>query len=92
MAIVVEQERARTSGGLMSLLIWIVILSILGVAVYYIFFRNPASVELVLPKNTSALSKIHFNDQLITRAATLQEIPLSTAPAPQGRVNPFIGF
>lgn len=92
MAIIVEQERSAPTSSIVSFLIWIIILGIVGAALYFIFFKSPMSIDLVLPKTTTALSQIQFNDTIITRASALREYTPQTPAASTGRPNPFLGF
>ncbi len=92
MAIIVEQERTNSSSSIVSALIWLVILGVLAAAAYYIFFKNPVSIDLVLPKTTTALSSIQFNQAIITRAVSLREYQTPTPAVSTGRPNPFLGF
>lgn len=97
MAIVVEEEK-QSKGSFIGVLIWIVILSVLGAIVYYIFFKKPQTIEVLQPvgfKNTEALSKINLNTEELVQSPAFQALK-SYIPLPKpinaGRTNPFLGF
>lgn len=96
MAIVVEEE--KNSKGIMGILVWAVLLIAAGVAVYYIFFRNPELIEIATPasfQNTERLSRVKLTPEEITQNPLFLKLksyvnPLSTEA--NGRQNPFLGF
>lgn len=96
MAIVVEEE-AKKSGGLGGVIMWGAIFVILGVAIYYIFFKRPDLVEVHTPANfesTVQLSRIKLNPDAVVNSAQFKALQTYASPlAPQtaGRQNPFLG-
>lgn len=96
MAIIVEQERSRS--GILTFVIWGVILVIIVVAVYYVFFRKPETINVAPPAsfaNTQELAKIHFNPQDLIGNPAFQALKTYiTLPqaSTTGRVNPFLSF
>jgi hypothetical protein len=95
MAIVVEQEQKR-SQGLVSLIVWGLIFVIIGVAVYYVFFKRPDLVEQATPNMTSteALSKIDLKPDEVINSPSFQALHSYVPPITAqggGRANPFLG-
>jgi hypothetical protein len=96
MAIVVEEEQ-KSSKGLASLIIWALVFIVVGVTVYYVFFKQPAFVAKVTPANfanTQALSQINLAPNEVINNASFQALHVYTQPVtPQsaGRSNPFFG-
>lgn len=96
MAIVVEAEARRTN--FVRFFIWLVILGVIIAAVYYIFFKTPELVEVVVPptfRNTEELSRISLNPESVVQSPTFNALrPYVTplVPPPPGRPNPFLAF
>lgn len=96
MAIIVEEGKNKT--GVVSFLIWILILGLITAAVYYVFFKNPDIVGVLTPagfQNTAALSKINLKPEEIINSAQFQSLKQYVSlPTIQnaGRANPFLGF
>lgn len=97
MAIIVEEERSRTT--ITPILGWIVTLSIVGFAAYYIFFAVPESVTFSPPtnfQNIEPITQIGVNPNTVLQSPMFQSLkqyiaePTGTAPAHVGRPNPFI--
>lgn len=97
MAIIIEQERTNRSGAF-GFLVWIVMLTILGTGLYYLFFKKPDLVEVVAPgnfKDTQEISKITLDPGEVAGNPRFQALQQRVAPAPlpiPGRPNPFLGF
>lgn len=97
MAIVVEEE-PKKSQGLVGMIIWALIFVIVGVAVYYVFFKRPDLVEQATPASsttTEALSKIELKPGEVINSPSFQALQSYVEPlTPQGgggRSNPFLG-
>jgi len=94
MAIVIEEEKNRISP--ISIITWLVILVIVGLAVYYIFFSQPQLVEITAPssfQNINPLSKVDVNPEDVINSPGFQSLKSTIAPlAPgnTGRENPFL--
>lgn len=96
MAIVVEEEQ-KSSQGLSSLIVWAVVFVVVGVSVYYVFFKRPDLVDQATPaglSNTQALSKIDLKPDEVINSASFQALrpyvqPLTVQGG--GRANPFLG-
>ena len=96
MAIVIEEEKNKI--GIFTIVAWLVVLILIGSAVYYIFFKKPQYIELSPPSdfsNTAALSKVKLSPEEIVNSPNFQVLkqyitPPSTGNA--GRQNPFLGF
>ncbi|MDO8664523.1 MAG: hypothetical protein Q7K44_03215 [Candidatus Liptonbacteria bacterium] len=96
MAIIIEE---KTNGsGIVTFLIWLVILGIIAASAYYVFFKKPELVEFSASsnfKNIEQLSKISINsDQLINNPQfqLLKQYVTVSFPENIGRPNPFLGF
>ena len=97
MAIVIEEE--KKGGTLFAFLGWIVVLAMIGAAIYYIFFVEPPSA-IILPtgtlKEVSSLPVTSVNPQDVMTNTEFQALrqyvpePTSTGPAPKGRQDPFL--
>lgn len=95
MAIVVEEEH-KSSQGLVGLVVWGLVFIIVGVAVYYVFFKRPDLVEQATPSltNTEALSKINLQPDEVINSASFQALHSYVSPLTVqagGRANPFLG-
>lgn len=97
MAIVLQEERPNGSG-IVSIIVWIVILGVIGAAIYYVFFKNPEIVATKTPSgfaNTAQLSKIQLDPNEVLSSPQFQGLrPYVPALTPKttGRANPFLGF
>lgn len=95
MAIVVEEEQ-KSRGGLVSLIVWALVFVVVGIAVYYVFFKRPDLVEQATPglTNTEALSKINLQPDEVINSESFRALRSYVQPlAAQGggRANPFLG-
>ena len=96
MAIVVEEEQ-KSRGGLVSLIVWGVVFVVIGLSVYYLFFKRPDLVEVAAPSsftNTQALSQIVLEPNDVINSPGFKALhggiqPI--VPQPSGRPNPFLG-
>ena len=95
MAIVIQEEQQSTSG-IMIVVIWGVILLVIGVAVYYVFFKNPEIVATKTPsnfENTEQISKIKLDPNEVLSDPKFQALKAHVSPIvlpSVGRVNPFL--
>ncbi len=97
MAIVVEEEKSA-SAGWGTIAVWAILIAILGVSVYYVFFRRPDLVEVATPANFQdavEISKIKLDPSAVINSAQFKALqsyanPLSTESS-GGRTNPFLG-
>ena len=96
MVIVVEEQKNKMS--IVSILTWFVILGILITATYYIFFKEPETVQYIAPANlgqTNQLAKITLDASAIVNNPNFRALKsYVTIPPPgnTGRVNPFLPF
>lgn len=97
MAIVIEEEN-RGGGHWGSLIAWLLVIAVLGVALYYIFFKKPQLVDVVTPENfqnieqISTLTRLDQNAIVNTKEfQSLQSYANPLAPETGGRANPFLG-
>ena len=96
MAIVIEEEsRSGTPWG--SIIAWLLVIAVLGVALYYIFFKQPHLVEVATPDNfqnieqISTLTKLDPNGIVNTKEfQSLQSYANPLQPQGGGRANPFL--
>lgn len=96
MAIVIEEEK-KSSVSWISVLVWLVILGIVGLAAYYLFFYRPELIPITVPdnfKNTEELSRIDLNLNVLEDPVfkSLQAGVRALNPQTSGRSNPFLGF
>lgn len=97
MAIVIE-EQGKRPGGLVGILLWCAVTIAIGAALYYIFFKEPAIVEIVLPagfERIEELSGITLDPEgVLTRPEfqALREHVKAELPGETGRANPFLGL
>ena len=94
MAIFIEEERNKISP--ISIVTWLVVLVIIGLAVYYIFFTQPGLVEIAAPSNFQSidpLSRINLNPEDVVNGRGFQALRSTIAlptPGNSGRDNPFL--
>lgn len=97
MAIIIEEEKKNGTGGILTIITWLVILGAIGGAVYYVFFAQPQLVgKITAPagfQNTQQLSQITLNPQDLLQSPSFQALkqyvtPLE--PATTGKPNPFL--
>ena len=97
MAILIEEEKKKTNWGLM--LGFLVVLILISTTVYYLFFVNPAEVQVFISPKLQALSsfkQLNFNpDQLLNNPlfTSLQSTIQLSAPSSTdfvGKSNPFV--
>ncbi len=97
MAIIIEEEQ-QSSASIITVLVWVVIVGVVGVATYYLFFKNPDLASFSTPesfKSTEALSKIDLNPERLMRSPAFLELKQYVSlpqPTKLGRTNPFLGF
>lgn len=99
MAIVVEEQK-RGAGNAVSVVIWLVLLGVIGAAVYYIFFAQPDLVDVAAPAppnfaRTEQIAKLTLNVEEILSDARFQDLqPYVTPPETGtfGRANPFLSL
>lgn len=96
MAIIVEEGGKRTS--FVGILIWLIVVGVIGSASYYIFFKQPEIVDIVVSsdlEDAAELSKIKLNRATIDSDPVFLSLePYITPPtdADVGRLNPFAPF
>ena len=98
MAIVVEEEKSRVN--IVSLLGWLSVIAVIGVAIYYIFFVTPESVIIPPPagfQNITPIAQVtlHPEDVLNSPSFVSLQSPSFPLPTPQGpagvgRSDPFL--
>ncbi|MBI2623750.1 MAG: hypothetical protein HYW65_04270 [Candidatus Liptonbacteria bacterium] len=97
MAIILEEEQ-QNSVGIVTVLVWAVIVGVVVAATYYLFFKNPDFASFSTPENfrhTEALAKVDLDPERLMRSAAFLELkPYISLPQPtkMGRANPLLGF
>jgi hypothetical protein len=93
MAIIIEEEKKETNWvGLVSFIAFLAIVFIGG---YYLFFKKPELIEVIVPdrlKELKELSNAKFDPETVVNSPTfkvLQDYTQPLAPAEKGRANPF---
>src|SRR3989344_8267197 len=94
MAIVVSEEGEKKIN-VGNLVIWFSVLAIIGIAVYFIFFKRPGFVETVSPsnyQNIDPLANVTLNPQEVANDINklLKEYVPPPSPPIVGRENPFL--
>ena len=93
MAIIIEQ---RNKSGIISIILWLIMIVILGAGGYYIFFTKPELLPFTpSPALESAeqLSQISLDPSLVIASSKFTALKsyVTAAPArPAGRANPFL--
>ena len=97
MAIVIEEE--KKSSNILAVFGWLVVLAMIGAAIYYVFFVEPPSA-IILPSGTlqslGSLPASGVNPQDVVNNDEFQALqqyisePTSTGPVSVGRQNPFV--
>ena len=93
MAIVIEEEKDRSN--ILVFIGWVVVVTTILVAVYFIFFQNPEIIETVGPegfRRTKEVSQININTEEILRTGSFPRPSYVTEPGEgvSGRTNPFL--
>ena len=95
MAIIVEEEK-KSGGGFIGFLTWIILIGVIAFAAYYIFFKKPEVVDVVIPANFENISQItakRIKPEEIQNDAVYKSLESHATPpssAQVGRVNPFL--
>jgi len=95
MAIIVEEEK-KGGGGFIGFLTWIILIAVIAFATYYIFFKKPERVEVIIPANFENISEISakkLDPEVIQNNPVFRSLEsLGTPPstARVGRANPFL--
>ncbi len=97
MAIVIEEQKNKSGVG--AILIGAVAVALVGIGVYYIFWKKPNLAEVAVPpafQNTKQLidigASVNPENVLQSVTQTLRRYTTSTTPQNLGRANPFISF
>ncbi|MBI5401516.1 hypothetical protein HZB05_01675 [Candidatus Wolfebacteria bacterium] len=97
MAIILEEEKKKTNWGVILGLILVVVF--VGAAVYYLFFVNPAQVQVFISPKLKVLSDfktIQFSPDDLLNNPTFKALQppsqefLIPAPELRGKANPFL--
>jgi len=99
MAIVVESEQGNRMN-IAGILGWMFVITLLGIAAYYIFFKRPELISFQVPAThkdefdiVKRISELRINPEKIKAnpffSGRTAEMPL-TIPVIPGRQNPFL--
>jgi len=99
MAILIEEKRSKAN--LPRLIGWLVVIVILGVAIYYLFFVAPPSLVIIVPseelQGIAPISQATLHPEDVLNSSGFQSLkpPTFPLPSPQGpaavgRTNPFV--
>ncbi len=95
MALVLE-EKKDTTGGIVSILVWLVLLLVLASGSYYLFFKNPELVPVPPPpgfSETQAVANLTLDPEAVIRSLESRGFKTQvTVPKAEtsGRSNPFL--
>jgi hypothetical protein len=93
MAILIEEEKKKINW--FALLGILIVVGILASTVYYLFFINPSSIEIIIPhrlKTLEQVDQIKFNPAEILDNPVLKSLAPKVAPIipePAFNSNPF---
>ena len=96
MAIVIEERHGSESSSIVSLLLWLVVLGVIGSAIYYVFFAESELVNYVPPSGfaeTVEASHLQIDPAAVTqdvRFTSLQQWITVSVDGSFGKVNPFL--
>ncbi len=95
MAIIVEEEK-KGGGGFIGFLTWIILIGVIAFAAYYIFFKKPEVVDVVIPANFENINQItakRIEPEEIQNNPVFKSLitdPTYPTNVQIGRVNPFL--
>ena len=98
MAIVIEEE--KKGFGLLTILVWLVILGIVGFGTYAVFFEQPEVVDIIIPSELQNVANIsgrikELQPESIQSDPTFNSLERWVTVPTQGetgRANPFLSF
>jgi hypothetical protein len=96
MAVIIEEDKKPTNWT--AIITIAVVVIVLFVSSYYIFFKKPELIEVVIPKELqtiNTLSRVEFEPAAVINSPTfklLRQYDTPVMPPPAGRDNPFQPF
>lgn len=96
MAISIEQKKKKTNW--FNVILAIIIVGVIFVGGYFLFFKKPELIEVVVPgkfQELSQLSEVDFNPQELLNSPkfkVLRQFQVETKLPEPGRSNPFEPF
>ncbi len=96
MAISIEQEKKKTNW--LNVILVIIIIGAIFIGSYFLFFKKPELIEVVVPgkfQSLSKLSEVEFNPQELLSSPQfkmLRQFQVETELPEPGRSNPFEPF
>lgn len=94
MAILMEEEKIKIDWFILAIIVAIVV--ILGSAIYYIFFINPSTIEVIIPSRLKLLQEteqlIKFDpNEVLNNSMLKNELQVKPIiPEPASNSNPFL--
>ena len=91
-------EEKEKSFGLGKLIIWLVVLIIIGIAIYYLFFAPTPRFETIVPpplQSAERIDVLKFEPSEVTTSAVFRSLRVKVddpASGETGRPNPFQSF
>ncbi len=95
MAIYIKEEKNKNGGRWFSFIFIIVVLSIIGIASYYIFFIKPQIIKNITSPQLRSIDKfsnINFNPEDVVNSKffkSLKQLTQQTKLKPAGNSSPF---
>ncbi len=90
------EEKKDAAGGIVSVLVWLVLLVLLASGSYYLFFKNPELVPISPPpgfSETQAVASLTLDPEAVIRSLESRgfksQVTVPKAET-QGRANPFL--
>jgi len=98
MAIIIEEE--KRGSGILTLLVWVIIIGIIGFGTYAVFFKQPQVVDIIIPDELQNVANIssrikELQPESIQSDPTfnsLQRWVTVPVKGETGRANPFLAF
>ena len=98
MAIVIEEEKQRSSGAWAAVLMWLIFLLALAAGFCYVFVKKPDLIPIATPaslKNTTQISELPLDPWKVLQSARFRSLTTHVNLGPvgtTGRSNPFLAF
>jgi uncharacterized protein (DUF58 family) len=96
MAIVVEERGQGT--GLVSVLIWLLLLAVVALGFYFVFFKKPELIDIARPpgyETVEQISRISLDPESVVQNPKFRALKAHLTPSEaqtSGRTNPFMSF
>lgn len=96
MAIIVEEE--KRGSGILTFITWVTIIGVIGFASYFVFFKQPEIIDIVVPpefEDIEEISKAELRPEAIESDPvfnSLKQYVTLPKEGEVGRSNPFLPF